>query len=409
MSEAKNVKNIFRIEKNIKLLNKKRANHSKDKEDIIQTFPKQKEIFKTLNISLQQTKKDKENKSSSESLNKIKNNNIPLFKNGKWSEEEDNRLLKYIKEYGEGNWNTIERHFVGRNRKQIRQRYINHLKNKIFLENDFFYNYHKPSNINYIKEFSPYKNYSESMIKNKIFIWDDNLDKILLTEYFLNNKCWVKISQKIPGTTENSVKNRFYSLLRQKVNQSKKEYKYLYLKKNLNKINVSEEFTGQKNSLNKIKQIFGDNISIYPEINLEKKNILWTNKYFETEYFTNKSKKKNYSVKILLEFLPELLEEKKIDIEEIIKEINKRKNLAAKKIFNIIENHFYIYSYLHLNPKINNDECSICSLNSYSTQFSQLSDNVSDIQEKLAGLFKNMKLKIMYNYFRQFRMKTIGK
>ena len=58
---------------------------------------------------------------------------------------------------------------------------------------------------------------------NIIFKWDDNLDQILLKEYILNKKSWVKISKKIPGSSENSVKNRFYSLLRQKVNKIKKE------------------------------------------------------------------------------------------------------------------------------------------------------------------------------------------
>lgn len=392
MKEEKNVqKKIFLIEKKPNLLNKKRTNPISTEKDL-----KKEEIPKIFQISL----KPKENPyinikniSKNSTINKKSKNTpfVPVFKNGKWSQKEDICLLKYIQQFGEGKWSTIERHFEGRNRKQIRRRYLCHLKNGNFLENN---------NLITINN------------NNKNFFWDDNLDKELIKQYFLNNKHWVKISQKIPGTTENSVKNRFYSLLRQKVNQSKKEYKFLYLRETLKSINKSHA-ESQKNSIKKIKSIFGEeNISSYSDIYLDKKDILWTNDYFKEEFFTNKSKKKNYSVKILLEFLPDLLEDKGIDINDIIREINKRKNSAIQKIFGIVEKHYYVNSYLNLSlyPKINSDECSVVSLNSISTNASQISNSLLDMQtEKLAGLIKNMERKIMWNYFYQFRLNTIGK
>ena len=83
-------------------------------------------------------KKDRQSKLIANERNEIfvfnniieENNNInmPIFKKGKWSEEEDNLLKKYINKYGEGKWSQIEKGFIGRSRKQIRQRYISNIK-----------------------------------------------------------------------------------------------------------------------------------------------------------------------------------------------------------------------------------------------------------------------------------------
>lgn len=308
-----------------------------------------------------------------------------LIKKGKWSEEEDKLLKKYVHKFGEGNWSKIEKFFIGRTRKQIRQRYISNFKiKKISGE---------------IKEKISIDSYSSSSsdeeengeIKNEkkiIFKWDEELDKILLKEYFLCKKSWVKISKKIPGSSENSVKNRFYSLLRQKVNKIKKEYKYNYMNKS-NSGNCEN-----KNNLIKLikKEIYGNKTNNNLE---DKKELLFNKLYIESEFYNNKSKKRNYSVEILLEFLPELLEEKGIDIYEILDELNQRKNCAAKQIFIIVEKHF--------------DYKNGCSqdCNSISTDIEF--DNLKNIQsEKLGIVIKNMKLKIMYKYFHRFRYNTLG-
>ena len=69
------------------------------------------------------------------------------------------------------------------------------------------------------------------------------------------------------------------------------------------------------------KEIFGNETNTENDLNNinEKKKMLFINKDSNSEFLTNKSKKRNYSVKILLTFLPELLTDKGIDIEEILK------------------------------------------------------------------------------------------
>ena len=309
--------------------------------------------------------------------------NQPILKNVKWTKNEDNILINCINRFGEGKWNEMERCFIGRTRKQIRQRYINNIKMKKISEN---MNQTITSN-------SSSSSINEKIIDEKhSFTWNDKLDKILLREYFLNKKSWVKISKKIPGSSENSVKNRFYSLLRQLVNNEKKEYKSNFY---FNSAYFTNENINNNLALLIYKEIFGNEINSEKDYNnlLEKKKMLFKDFKLNSEYFHNKSQRKNYSVKILLTFLPELLERKGIDIMDILNEINQRKNNAAIQIFVVIEKHF---------------NCIKCDNNSGMTA-DAVFDNLKNAQtEKLGKVIRNMKLKIMSKYFHRFRYNTLG-
>ncbi len=348
-----------------------------------------------LSTSSSPNKKDKQLKLiSTERSGIIESNNIieenhnistPIFKKGKWSEEEDNLLKKYIKKYGEGKWSQIEKGFIGRSRKQIRQRYISNIKIKKIVEEKK----EKISNDLFSSSDEEEKKENKKNEQKIIFKWDDALDKIILKEYFLCKKSWVKISKKIPGTTENSVKNRFYSLLRQKVNKLKKEYKYKYQYLN-HSVSRNNEFN---NLILQIKkEINGDKINNNMGGG---KEIIFDNILFDLEFFNSKSKRRNYSVEILLEFLPDLLIEKGINICEILEELKERKNKAANQIATVIEKHIDCF-------KDSNNDCKSISTD---IEF----DNLKNLQsEKLGIIIKNMKLKIMYKYFHRFRYNTLG-
>ncbi len=309
--------------------------------------------------------------------------NQTILKNVKWTKNEDNILINCINRFGEGKWNEMERCFIGRTRKQIRQRYINNIKMKKISEN-----MNQTITLN-----SSSSSINEKIIDEKhSFIWNDKLDKILLREYFLNKKSWVKISKKIPGSSENSVKNRFYSLLRQLVNNEKKEYKSNFY---FNSAYFTNENINNNLALLIYKEIFGNEMNSEKDYNnlLEKKKMLFKDFKLNSEYFHNKSQRKNYSVKILLTFLPELLERKGIDIMDILNELNQRKNNAAIQIFVVIEKHF---------------NCIKCDNNSGMTA-DAVFDNLKNAQtEKLGKVIRNMKLKIMSKYFHRFRYNTLG-
>ena len=287
---------IFLIEKNY-LLTKKRNLSINSNTNVAPIIPVKK---KCAQGDLNQNNNDKID--SNNSYEEIRNNNIPIFKKGKWSEDEDNLLIKYINKFGVGKWNKIERFFVGRTRKQIRQRYISNIKIKKIsdeITQNISYNSYSSSS-------SDEEENKDNLIAGEkiIFKWDDYLDRVLLKEYFLNKKSWVKISKKIPGSSENSVKNRFYSLLRQKLNKTKKEYKYKYMNKSMPK-------KSENNDNNLIllikKEIYGNKKNIDNNDIEDPKQMIFNNIFFENDNSDNKSKRRNYSVEILLEFLPELL------------------------------------------------------------------------------------------------------
>jgi len=383
MSTSNQKPTIFLVEKNY-FLSKKRNISLSNKPNLTSSMSPHKKLKQLDSTS---NNKDKIIESNNNS-NEVKPINTPMLKKGKWSEDEDYLLMKYVKKYGEGKWSKIGNCLIGRSRKQIRQRYISNIKIKKISEDTI----QKISYDSYSSSDDEDNEENHKSEPKNIFKWNDELDKILLKEYFLNKKSWVKISKKIPGSSENSVKNRFYSLLRQKINKIKKDYKYKYMNKSISRNND----TNNNNNLILLikKEIYGNNKMNNIE---DTKEMLFNNMYFESEYFNNKSKKKNYSVGILLEFLPELLEDKGINICEIIEELNERKNKAAKQIFIVIEKHYDC----HKDSENNDDYNSI----STDIEFDNLKNEQS---EKLGNVIKNMKLKIMYKYFHRFRYNTLG-
>ena len=374
--ESKNKNPIFLIEKT-KFLSKKRALSLTNIANLSTSNSPNKKIINEKPVEVNKGYQEETINNSVET----QNINKTILKKVKWTEKEDNLLMKCVNKFGEGNWNEMERCFLGRTRKQIRQRYINNIKIKKISEK--------------LNQKISLDLTSSSLDEKKDkdeFLWDDNLDKMLLKEYFLNKKSWVKISKKIPGSSENSVKNRFYSLLRQIVNKAKKSYKQNY---NKNLTTTFKEDINNNLILLIYKEIFGNNENYKNEyIDLyEKKKLLFNNSGLNSELFNNKSKKKNYSVKILLAFLPELLEDKGVDIIEIINELNRRRNNAAIQIFVIIEKHFNCY------------KCDNNVVMSPDAVF----ENLKNAQtEKLGKVIRNMKLKIMSKYFHRFRYNTLG-
>ena len=374
--ESKNKNPIFLIEKT-KFLSKKRALSLTNIANLSTSNSPNKKI---INEKPNEVSKEYQEETINNSV-ETQNINKTILKKVKWTEKEDNLLMKCVNKFGEGKWNEMERCFLGRTRKQIRQRYINNIKIKKISEK--------------LNQKISLDLTSSSLDEKKDkdeFLWDDNLDKMLLKEYFLNKKSWVKISKKIPGSSENSVKNRFYSLLRQIVNKAKKSYKQNY---NKNLTTAFKEDINNNLILLIYKEIFGNNENYKNEyIDLyEKKKLLFNNSGLNSELFNNKSKKKNYSVKILLAFLPELLEDKGVDIIEIINELNRRRNNAAIQIFVIIEKHFNCY------------KCD----NNVVMSPDEVFENLKNAQtEKLGKVIRNMKLKIMSKYFHRFRYNTLG-
>ena len=372
---------IFFIEK-MKLLTKKR-NLSITKLENLSTSnsPNKQLTKKDINIF----NEEKQNDSINDSVT-IQNNNQMNSKKIKWTQDEDELLMDCVNKFGLGKWNEMQHCFIGRTRKQIRQRYIIIFKKKKISENKI-----QTISLNSTTLTDDEKTETNNKKDSNDIKWNDELDKILLKEYFLNKKSWVKISKKIPGSSENSVKNRFYSLLRQLVNKTKKRFK---INLSFSSLFSNKEIINDNVILLLYKEIFGNQIKLNNEYNnlIVNKKMLFVSKNYNSIYLNNNSKKKNYSVKILLSFLPELLIDKGVNIEEILEELNQRKINATIQIFVIIEKYFSCNKY---------DNKSISTDIEY--------ENVKNEQaEKLGKVLIKMDIKVMSKYFYRFRYNTLG-
>ena len=178
--ESKNKNPIFLIEKT-KFLSKKRALSLTNIANLSTSNSPNKKIINEKPIEVNKGYQEETINNSVET----QNINKTILKKVKWTEKEDNLLMKCVSKFGEGKWNEMERCFLGRTRKQIRQRYINNIKIKKISEK--------------LNQKISLDLTSSSLDEKKDkdeFLWDDNLDKLLLKEYFLNKKSWVKISKK---------------------------------------------------------------------------------------------------------------------------------------------------------------------------------------------------------------------
>lgn len=97
----------------------------------------------------------------------------------RWKEWEDEKLTRLVNDMGPHHWNSIAEHFPGRNGRQVRLRWMNHLQ--------------------------------PSLDKRP---WREDEDSVLLAAHAeLGNK-WALIAMRLNGRTDNSVKNRYKSITR---------------------------------------------------------------------------------------------------------------------------------------------------------------------------------------------------
>lgn len=99
-----------------------------------------------------------------------------------WTPEEDAELMKHINDLGESSkWSQIGRKMSSRTAKQCRERFYNHLKGDLRKGN-----------------------------------WGSEEDAMICRMKYENGGQWAKIARQIPGRSENSIKNRWHLIQRNK-------------------------------------------------------------------------------------------------------------------------------------------------------------------------------------------------
>jgi hypothetical protein len=112
----------------------------------------------------------------------------PVIKGkGSWTADEDAVLLEMRKRFGR-KWAKIAQHLPGRQGKQCRERFVNHL--------------------------------DPALKKGE---WTDDEEAILIAMHEHHGNRWANISKQLPGRSDNDVKNHWYSTIQRKFMQHGKD------------------------------------------------------------------------------------------------------------------------------------------------------------------------------------------
>jgi len=133
--------------------------------------------------------KNFENRNGFECIRKWQTlSNHPVIKGkGSWTVEEDNILKDKRNLYGK-KWAKIASHLPGRQGKQCRERYVNHLDPEL-----------------------------------KKGLWTDDEEALLIVLHEKHGNRWANIAKGLPGRSDNDIKNHWYSAIQRKFQQHGKE------------------------------------------------------------------------------------------------------------------------------------------------------------------------------------------